>query len=78
MLHAGVDMHKRFSVVTLVDDEGNELLKGKRLDNDEGEIKSFFEEFDEDIQVVLEARPSWQWMRLTFPTPHCLSPGNFR
>ena len=78
MLDAGVDMHKRFSVVTVVDDEGNELLKGKRLDNDEGEIKSFFEEFDEDIQVVLEAGPSWQWMCLTFPTPHCLSPGNFR
>ncbi|MFH1150341.1 MAG: transposase [Actinomycetota bacterium] len=62
MLHAGVDMHKRFSVVTVVDDDGNELCKGERLDNDEGAISSFFEDFGEDIQVVLEAGPSWQWM----------------
>ena len=62
MLHAGVDMHKRFSVVTVVDDAGSELLKGERLANDEGVISSFFEEFGEDIQVVLEAGPSWQWM----------------
>ncbi len=33
MLHAGMDMHKRFSVVTVTDDGGKELVSGRRLPN---------------------------------------------
>ena len=38
MLHAGMDMHKRFSVVTVVDDEGREVVEGRRIRNKETEI----------------------------------------
>lgn len=62
MLHVGMDMHKRFSVVTVADDSGNDLIKGKRLNNDEGEIRSFFESFDDEVRVVLEAGGNWYWM----------------
>jgi len=62
MLHAGLDMHKRFSVVTVTDEVGKEMVKGKRLDNDEEEIRSFFEDFDDDVKVVLEAGGNWYWM----------------
>jgi len=62
MLHVGMDMHKRFSVVAVADDGGNDLIKGKRLNNDEGEIRSFFESFDDELRVVLEAGGNWYWM----------------
>lgn len=62
MLHAGLDMHKRFSVVTVTDDAGKEMVNGKRLDNDEDEIRSFFESFDDEVRVVLEAGGNWYWM----------------
>ncbi|MBC7253445.1 MAG: transposase [Actinobacteria bacterium] len=63
MLHAGVDMHKRYSVVTVVDDEGKALVKGAKLPNDEERLIAFFkrleEEKNERVRVVLEAGPSW-------------------
>jgi transposase len=66
MLHAGVDMHKRYSVVTVVDDEGKALVKGAKLPNEEEQLIAFFkrlEEAKEDrVRVVLEAGPSWMWM----------------
>lgn len=33
MLHAGMDMHNRSSVVTVVDDRCRELVSGKKLVN---------------------------------------------
>ncbi|MDY6794862.1 MAG: IS110 family transposase [Actinomycetota bacterium] len=62
MLHVGMDMHKRFSVVTVTDSSGEEVIKGKRLENDEGEIRSFFESFEDEMGVVLEAGGNWYWM----------------
>lgn len=35
MLHVGMDMHKKFSVVTVVGEGGEELIEGKRLENEE-------------------------------------------
>lgn len=62
MLHTGMDMHKKYSVVTVTDDDGNELLTGRRLNNDEQEIIEFLEEFDQEMKVVLEAGSNWYWM----------------
>lgn len=41
MLHVGLDMHKRFSVVTVIGDDGKDLVSGKRLDHQDGEIRRF-------------------------------------
>lgn len=62
MLHAGMDMHKRFSVVTVVDDEGRGVVEGRRLRNKETELLAFFRELDQEVRVVLEAGPNWMWM----------------
>lgn len=62
MLHAGLDMHKRFSVVTVEDDRGREIVTGKRLPNDEAELTEFFGGFEDELKVVLEAGPNWYWM----------------
>jgi transposase len=62
MLHAGIDMHKRSSVVTVIDDQGNSVISGQKLDNDPSEIVDFFSSFDDEIHAVLEAGPSWHWL----------------
>ena len=38
MLHVGMDMHKKFSVVTVIDDAGDDIVSGRRLDNDPARI----------------------------------------
>jgi hypothetical protein len=35
---------------------------GRRLENDEEEIRSFFEGLDRETRVVLEAGGNWYWM----------------
>jgi transposase len=62
MLHAGLDMHKNFSVITVLDEKGEQLTSGRRLQNEESEIREFFSGFQGDMEVVLEAGPSWHWM----------------
>jgi len=62
MLHVGMDMHKRFSVVTAVNEDGEEVISGRRLDHGNGDVDEFFSEHREDIQVVLEAGSNWYWM----------------
>lgn len=57
-----MDMHKRFSVVTVIDGSGKEVTRGKRLNNNEDEIRSFFEGLDSEARVVLEAGGNWNWM----------------
>lgn len=62
MLHAGMDLHKEFSVVTVTGSEGERLVDARRLSNDETELEEFFSSFDEDLKVVLEASGSSEWM----------------
>ena len=63
MPHVGMDTHKRFSAVTVVDEGGNEILAGRRLDNQAEEIAKFIGSLDDErIQVVLEAGQNRQWM----------------
>ncbi len=62
MLHVGMDMHKKFSVVTAVNEGGEEVISGKRLNHDNGDVDEFFSEHREDTQVVLEAGSNWYWM----------------
>jgi len=62
MLHAGMDMHKLFSVVTVVDDSGNEVVKGRKLENRDLEIVEFFKSLQDKLRVVIEAGSNWMWM----------------
>ena len=62
MLYAGMDMHKRFSVVTVVDNRGNEVVKGKKLLNADLEIVKFFKSLGDEVKVVIEAGSNWMWM----------------
>lgn len=49
-LHAGMDMHKHFSMVTVVDDSGAKAAKGIRLENAVLEIVNFFKGLGDGVR----------------------------
>ena len=60
MLYTGIDLHKSFSYITTMNDKG-EVLGQKKLPSN-GEIAEFLKEFDERMEVAIEASPSWYWL----------------
>jgi transposase len=60
MLYRGVDLHKSFSYITTVNDKG-EILGQKKLPSN-GEVVEFLKEFEERMEVAIEATPSWYWL----------------
>jgi transposase len=60
MLYTGLDFHKSFSYITTVNDKGD-ILGQKKLPSN-GEIVEFLKEFDESMEVAIEATPSWYWL----------------
>jgi len=61
VIYAGLDLHKNFSVITIVDAQGKEMVKQKKLPNN-GEIVELFQKFDEPVAVAVEATRSWYWL----------------
>jgi transposase len=63
MLHAGIDMHKEFLMVTVLDQEGSEVVSPGRIPTGGPSIEEFFVQFEpEEIAAVLEAGPNWYWL----------------
>ena len=60
MLYTGVDLHRSFSYITTMNDRG-EIAGQKRLPGN-GEVVEFLKEFDDTIEVAIEAAPSWYWL----------------
>ena len=60
MLYTGIDLHRSFSYITTMNDKG-EVLGQKKLPSN-GEIAEFLKEFDESMEVAIEASPSWYWL----------------
>jgi transposase len=58
MLYAGVDYHKRYSQVHVVDERGGTRATA-RLANDFGTLKEFFATLTEPCRAVVEA--GWNW-----------------
>jgi len=52
MLHAGVDLHKKFSVVSVIDDDGQLLIRA-RAGQRRGRDKEFLASFDSEVR--------WYW-----------------
>lgn len=62
MLYVGVDQHKKFSQVAVVNESG-EVLENRRVyHDDKDEIKRFFRELGEESTAVLEATRNWYWL----------------
>ena len=60
MLYTGLDYHKSFSYITTMNDRG-EILSQKKLPSN-GEIVDYLKEFGEEMEVAIEATPSWYWL----------------
>jgi transposase len=60
MIYAGLDFHKDFSVITVMDAQGTELVKQKKLVN--SEVLGLFQGFGEPVAAAMEATGSWYWL----------------
>lgn len=61
MIYAGLDLHKGFSVITIINAGGREILKQKKLPNNP-KIIGLFQGFDEPVMVAMEATQGWYWL----------------
>ncbi len=57
--YAGIDYHKKFSVVTLGDSAGK-VITTQRIPNEQHAIKQFFEEFA-NVQCAVESCRGYEW-----------------
>ena len=60
MLYTGLDLHKSFTYITTMDERG-EILGQKKLPSN-GQVIDFLKEFDDRMEVAIEATPSWYWL----------------
>jgi len=60
MLYTGLDLHKSFSYITAMNDKG-EIVGQKKLPSNR-EVVEFLKEFDDTMEVAIEATPSWYWL----------------
>jgi transposase len=62
MLHVGLDLHKRFSTIAAMDDDGNVRLEDKLYHDDRARLTEFFSEIAGKAVVTVEATRNWYWM----------------
>jgi transposase len=58
MNYVGIDYHKKYSVVTAVDEKGR-VIRTTRLDNEHEPFQAFFSSLDGPSEAVLEATRTW-------------------
>jgi len=58
MNYVGIDYHKRYSVVTAIDEKG-QVIRTQRLDNQPDPFQAFFNSLDGPSEAVLEATRTW-------------------
>lgn len=58
MNYVGIDYHKKYSVVTAVDEKGH-MIRTTRLDNRYEPFQAFFSSLDGPSEAVLEATRTW-------------------
>jgi transposase len=59
----GIDQHKRYSHITVIDDIGDVVEEKKLYHQDKEEMLNYFKSFKpEEAKVVLEATGNWYWL----------------
>lgn len=61
MVYAGIDLHRRFSQIAVINQEG-ELLKSNRIENGPEEFSEFLDKLDGPVEIVVEATRNWFWL----------------
>jgi len=69
MLYVGLDFHKYFSFVTVMDGRG-EILKRAKLQNHPDTLLYFFGQLEDEVMVAVEATWNWYWLQELFENHH--------
>jgi transposase len=65
MLYVGLDFHKYFSFVTVMDCQG-EIVKRAKLQNHPDTLLAFFGQLEDEATVAVEATWNWYWLQELF------------
>jgi len=77
VVFAGIDFHKRLSVVTLGDQDGN-FVSQHRLANNEGEVARFFSQYEPLVCAIENCRGNEWFVELVKSCGHDIRIGNTR
>jgi transposase len=61
MFYIGIDLHKKFSQVTVMNEQGNISQRKKLYHNDLESLKSYLSSFNHRAQATIEATRNWSW-----------------
>jgi transposase len=61
MIHIGIDLHFTNMVNSAINDNGEEIWRGK-LPATRQSLRDFFSQFDEPVQAVVECTSFWYWV----------------
>jgi transposase len=61
MYYTGIDLHKKTSFLTTIDESGTILCKAN-LENIEDFILDYFTQLDDETRIVIESTASWYWI----------------
>jgi len=59
MLHVGVDLHKRFSQVAVLDEDG--VITERRIEHQSAQREEFLQRLELGSRVAVEATGNWHW-----------------
>jgi len=60
--YIGLDLHRKYSEVCVLDKEGEILMRKRLYHEDEQDVADFFEQFPKDTSVAMEATIGWPWL----------------
>ena len=61
MIYVGIDLHRKHSQITALDEQGTELLS-RRVANDPEALRAILAELGGELQVALEATYGCEWL----------------
>jgi transposase len=61
MIYVGIDLHRKRSQITALDEQGAELLS-RRVANEPEALKAILADLGGELQVALEATYGWEWL----------------
>jgi transposase len=62
MLHIGIDLHKRFSEIAVLDDAGTVIDRCSIRHENREALVQFLTKFGSDVVVTVEATRNWYWL----------------
>jgi transposase len=65
MVYVGLDFHKYFSFITVMDGQG-EILKRAKVQNHPDMLLAFFGQLEDEVTVAVEATWNWYWLQELF------------